>query len=216
MAASDECDENTVLKDLIPNFDDEIAGLYEIAPSGWIMGFNLTYRGPEHLFNAYPDAWRAVYEERNYFFGDPIAVWTITHDGAVRWSEVKIPDVRGVMSHARRYKLNYGVAISRKVAGKRSFLTLSHPSREFTDQEILMAQTKFTLWTDLVLNRAALTPAELDVLRCFRDGMGQSDTAEFLDISESTVKQRAIKACSKLGAKTRTQAVALAVARNYL
>ncbi|WP_187793593.1 autoinducer binding domain-containing protein [Paracoccus amoyensis] len=205
-----------VLKDLIPNFDDEITALHQLAPSGWIMGFNLTYRGPEHLFNAYPEAWRAVYEERNYFFGDPIAVWTITNDGAVRWSEVRIPDVRGVMRHARRYKLNYGMAISRKVAGKRSFLTLSHPDREFTDQEIATAATKFNLWTDLVLNRASLTVAELDVLRCFRDGMGQSETADYLDVSESTVKQRAIKACSKLGAKTRTQAVALAVARNYL
>lgn len=205
-----------VVKDLIPNFDDEIAELHKLAPSGWIMGFNLTYRGPEHLFNAYPDAWRAVYEERNYFFGDPIAVWTITNDGAIRWSEVRIPDLRGVMEHARRYKLNYGVAFSRKVVGKRSFLTLSHPDREFTDQEIATVQTKFNLWTDLVLNRASLTLAELDVLRCFRDGMGQAETADALQVSESTVKQRAIKACTKLGAKTRTQAVALAVARNYL
>ena len=205
-----------MLTDLIPNFVDEIEELHKIAPAGWIMGFNLTYRGPEHLYNAYPSSWRAVYEDRNYFFGDPIAVWTITHDGAIRWSEVKIPDVRGVMKHARRYKLNYGIAISRKVAGKRSFLTLAHPDREFTDQEMAMAQTKFTLWTDLVLNRAALTPAELEVLRCFRDGLGQAETANLLNISESAVKQRAIKACHKMGAKTRTQAVALAVARNYL
>lgn len=205
-----------MLHDLIPHFDDEIALLREMAPTGWIMGFNLTYRGPEHLYNAYPDAWRALYEDRNYFFGDPIAVWTITNDGATRWSEVRIPDIRGVMGQAKKYRLNFGCAISRKVAGKRSFLTLSKPDREFTDQEILTVQAKFTLWTDLVTNRAALTAAELDVLRCFRDGLGQSETAEHLDISESTVKQRAIKACSKLGAKTRTQAVALAVARNYL
>ena len=69
---------------------------------------------------------------------------------------------------------------------------------------------------DLVLNRAALTPAELDVLRCFRDGLGQIETATQLGIAESTVKQRALKACGKLGAKSRTQAVAIAVARNYL
>ena len=205
-----------MLTDLIPNFDEEIARMHVLAPSGWIMGFNLTYRGPEHLFNAYPDAWRRIYEDRNYFFGDPIAMWTMTHDGAARWSEVRIPDLRGVMNAARAYRLNYGVAISRKVAGKRSFLTLSHPEREFTDEEIAAAQTRFTLWTDLVTNRAALTDGELEVLRCFRDGLGQSDTAESLGIAESTVKQRALKACAKLGAKTRTQAVAIAVARNYL
>ena len=51
------------------------------------------------------------------------------------------------------------MAISRKVAGKRSFLTLSHPDREFSDDEIARCRAKFNLWTDLVLNRAALTPA---------------------------------------------------------
>jgi len=205
-----------MLNDLIPNFDDEITQMHALAPTGWIMGFNLTYRGPEHLYNAYPEAWRKIYEDRNYFFGDPIAMWTMTHDGAVRWSAVRIPDLRGVMVGAKKYKLNYGVAISRKVAGKRSFLTLSHPEREFTDDEISRCTAKFNLWTDMVLNRAALTPAELDVLRCFRDGQGQQDTAANLGIAESTVKQRALKACAKLGAKSRTQAVAIAVARNYL
>ena len=39
---------------------------------------------------------------------------------------------------------------------------------------------------------------------------------EKLGIAEATVTQRAQKACAKLGAKTRTQAVAIAVARNYL
>jgi LuxR family transcriptional regulator len=205
-----------MLNDLIPNFDDEIAQMHTLAPTGWIMGFNLTYRGPEHLYNAYPEAWRKIYEDRNYFFGDPIAMWTMTHEGADRWSNVRIPDIRGVMSAAKKFKLNYGLAISRKVAGKRSFLTLSHPDREFTNEEIARCTTKFNLWTDMVLNRAALTAAELDVLRCFRDGQGQQDTAANLGIAESTVKQRAVKACAKLGAKSRTQAVAIAVARNYL
>lgn len=205
-----------MLKDLIPHFDAEIAEMHNLAPTGWIMGFNLTYRGPEHLFNAYPDAWRTTYEERNYFFGDPIAMWTMTHDGWARWSEVRIPDLRGVMRAAKRYRLNYGVAISRKVGGKRSFLTLSHPDREFTDEEIGRCAAKFEAWTELVLNRVNLTAGEIDVLRCFRDGLGQFETAERLAIAESTVKQRAVKACGKLGAKTRTQAVAIAVARNYL
>jgi LuxR family transcriptional regulator len=65
------------------------------------------------------------------------------------------------------------------------------------------------------LARASLTDAELAVLRAFRDGLGQKETADALGIAESTVKQRAIRACSKLGAHTRTQAVAIAVQRNY-
>ena len=74
-----------MLHDLIPNFDKEIAALNDMAPSGFIMGFNLTYKGPEHLYNAYPEAWRDIYQERNYFFSDPIARWTIEQEGWVRW-----------------------------------------------------------------------------------------------------------------------------------
>lgn len=205
-----------MLTDIIPNFAEEIRTISDIAPAGWIMGFNLTYRGAEHLYNAYPDTWREVYEERNYFFGDPILVWTMTKQGATRWSDVAMPDVRGVMAEARKYGLVYGVAISRKVDRKRSFLTLARSDREFEDSEIALALAKLTLWTDLVLNRAALTQGELDVLRCLRDGLAQAEIAVHLEISESTVKQRAVRACSKLGAKSRTQAVATAVARNYL
>lgn len=205
-----------MLMDLIPGFDDEVAEMHALAPTGWIMGFNLTCRGPEHLFNTYPDAWRRIYEDRNYFFGDPVAMWTMTHDGWTRWSEVAIPDLRGVMRAARQFGLNHGVAFSRKVSGKRSFLTLSRPDREFSDEEIGRCSAKFHYWTDLVLNRPMLSAGELDVLRCFRDGLGQAEVAAQLGIAESTVKQRAVRACGKLGARTRMQAVAIAVARNYL
>lgn len=206
-----------MLHDLIPSFDKEIAALHEMAPSGFIMGFNLTYQGPEHLFNAYPEAWRDIYQERNYFFSDPIARWTIEQEGWVRWSAVKKSALDMPFMHAaQQFGLNYGVAISRKTDLKRSFLTLAHPSKEFTDEQIIKVVTKFNTWTDLVLNRASLTAGELDVLAGLRDGLGQRAVAEKLGIAEATVTQRAQKACSKLGAKSRTQAVAIAVARNYI
>ena len=206
-----------MLHDLIPSFDKEIAALHDMAPSGFIMGFNLTYQGPEHLFNAYPEAWRDIYQERNYFFSDPIARWTIEQEGWVRWSAVKKSALDMPFMHAaQQFGLNYGVAISRKTDLKRSFLTLAHPSKEFTDEQIIKVVTKFNTWTDLVLNRASLTAGELDVLAGLRDGLGQRAVAERLGIAEATVTQRAQKACSKLGAKSRTQAVAIAVARNYI
>lgn len=206
-----------MLHDLIPNFDKEITTLHHMAPSGFIMGFNLTYKGPEHLYNAYPEAWREIYQERNYFFSDPIARWTIEQEGWIRWSAVKKSSLDMPFMHAaQQFDLNFGVAISRKTDLKRSFLTLAHPSSEFSDAQIIEVVTKFNTWTDLVLNRASLTAGELDVLACMRDGLGQRATAEKLGIAEATVTQRAQKASAKLGAKTRTQAVAIAVARNYI
>lgn len=206
-----------MLIDLIPNFDIEITALRELAPTGWIMGFNLTYQGPEHLYNAYPERWRDIYQERNYFFSDPIARWTVENEGWTRWSAVPQTALDMPFMHAaKQFHLNYGVAISSKTDLKRSFLTLSHPTREFTDAEIVSVATKFENWTNLILNRASLSIGEIEVLSCLRDGLGQHAIAERLGIAEATVKQRAQKACSKLGAKTRTQAVAIAVSRNYL
>lgn len=205
-----------MLETLLPNFESETEALHRLAPAGWIMGFNITYTGPEYLVNQYPDAWRRVYEERNYFIGDPVLMWTIGKSGVTRWSAIRIPDMRGVMRHAAEYGLAYGAAFSRKVGSKRSFLTLARSDREFTDEEIAEVDEKFNYWVDLLMNRAALTEGELEVLRCFRDGMGQRETAEELAVSELTVKQRSQKACQKLGATTRTQAVVTAVTRGYI
>ena len=206
-----------MLSDLIPNFDEELKALDLVAPAGWILGLNYRLSGPEHLVNGYPNTWRDEYEDRNYMVGDPVLIWTMARDeGHVRWSAIRVPDLRGVLQAAARHGIRYGASFTRRVGRKRSFLSLAHTSREFTDEEIALYNLKFGLWVDLVHNRAALSEAEIAVLRCFRDGLGQQKTAELLQISESTVKQRILKACMKLGASTRTQAVATAVARNYL
>ena len=206
-----------MLHDLIPNFDKEIDALHDMAPTGFIMGFNLTFQGPEHLCNTYPAEWQDIYQERNYFFSDPMARWTIEKEGWTRWSSIKKTALDMPFMHAaKQFGLNYGVAISRKTNLKRSFLTLSHPTEAFSDAQIIQVVTKFNTWTDLVLNRASMTTGELEVLEGLRDGLGQRAIAEKLGIAEATVTQRAQKACAKLGAKTRTQAVAIAVARNYL
>lgn len=205
-----------MLSNLIPNYDDEIEKLREWAPSGFILAFNLTFRGPEHLHSEYPEAWRKLYEERNYFFTDPILVWAVGNSGSRRWSEIKLPDIRGMMTEACLFDLNYGAVFSRKNGQKRSFLTMSRKDREFTDTELEVIDEKFSVWADIVIGKRDLTDRELDVLRCLRDGLGQAETAAELGIAESTVKQRALKACSKLGAQNRIQAVAIAVARNYI
>ena len=204
-----------MLSNLIPNYNTEIEKLRQWAPSGFILAFNLTFRGPEHLHSGYPDAWRRLYEHRNYFFTDPILVWTVANSGNRRWSEIRLPDIRGVLTEARKFDLNYGAVFSRKSNYKRSFLTLSRPDREFSDTEMEVIGEKFDAWVDMVVGRIQLTDGELDVLRGLKDGLGQSEIAEVLGLSESAVKQRCIKACTKLQAKTRAQAVAIAVARNY-
>ena len=204
-----------MLATLIPRHGEEMARLSQIGPSGFIMGFGWGLKGMEFMDSTYPSEWRSLYESRNYFVGDPALIWHMTKIGQVRWSEIKAPDLRGVMAEARKFGLNYGAMFSRKTKSQRSFLSISRPDRELTHDEMSEVASKFSTWVEIVLARASVTDAELQVLRGLRDGFGQREIADMLGIAETTVKQRALRACSKLGAASRTQAVAIAVKRNY-
>jgi LuxR family transcriptional regulator, quorum-sensing system regulator SdiA len=203
------------LSSMIPNYEREIERLMGIATSGFVLAFNVTFRGPEHLHQAYPPDWVEQYQRRNYVFLDPITFWGFSNQGELRWSAVRVPDLRGIMIEAKAYGLRYGAVFSRKRGDKRSLLSVARADRELTDTEIEVLASKFDSWVDMVVGGDPLTAAELDVLRLLKEGLGQADIAVELSISESAVKQRCLRACAKLNAKTRTQAVAIAVARNY-
>lgn len=61
-----------------------------------------------------------------------------------------------------------------------------------------------------------LTPREIDVLRRIAGGNRNKDIAELLFISEETVKVHIKHIMDKLGAKDRTQAIAIAVRRGII
>jgi len=204
-----------MLAQIIPDFDDGLATIREIAPAGFVLAFNINWSGPEHLHSEFPAAWKELYERKNYFVADPIFYWTLVSRGRKRWSEIALPDVAGVLNAAKEHGMHYGGVFSERRGGRRSFLTVARSDRELEEPEMVALSELFKSWTDVLTNRPDLSEGELGVLACLRDGMAQSDIATKLKISESTVKQRARRAMSKLGATTRTQAVALAVAKNY-
>jgi DNA-binding NarL/FixJ family response regulator len=57
----------------------------------------------------------------------------------------------------------------------------------------------------------ALPPRELDVLLFLAEGLSHEAIGERLEISAETVRSHLRKACARLGAATRTQAVATAL-----
>jgi DNA-binding NarL/FixJ family response regulator len=61
-----------------------------------------------------------------------------------------------------------------------------------------------------------LTPRELDVLRCIRDGQRNKEIAGTLEIAETTVNFHIKNLVDKLGAKDRAHAVTIAVRRGLL
>ncbi len=199
----------------IPDFDSELVKLRQIAPSGFVLAFGISMRGPEFVHNEYESEWLQRYEQGSYYAVDPVFVWAISKTGSRRWSEIRLPDVRGVLREASSFGMSYGVVLACRSGSKRSFFSAARPDREFTDAEIAQLDAKFSTWVPLVMERARLTAGELEVLRGLRDGRGQREISAMLSISESTVKQRALSACKKLDAKTRAQAVAIAAVRNY-
>jgi DNA-binding NarL/FixJ family response regulator len=56
-----------------------------------------------------------------------------------------------------------------------------------------------------------LTPRELEVLGLLADGLAHDEIAQRLGIGSETVRTHVRKASSRLGASTRTQAVATAI-----
>lgn len=95
-------------------------------------------------------------------------------------------------------------------------MTISRPDREFTDEELAHLGDKFDHLVTYVIGQCGLTEKELDALRGLRDGLSYKQIAVELDISVPTVKSRAERAKGKLGAKTTTQAVAMASTRNFI
>jgi LuxR family transcriptional regulator len=205
------------LHSLIPGFDDEMHDLREIAPSGFILAFNVTFRGPQYLYSEYPVEWQTTYDENNFYMADPIFYWiNISSKGATRWSEVRGPDPLKIRPKARAHGLVFGAAFTKKIAQKRAFLTAARADREFTDTEMGRLGAKFDFLAQMVVGAATLTAAELEALRLLCDGLDQQEIAERLGVSRSAVKQRMQSACSKLGAKTTAHAVALCISRNLL
>jgi len=199
----------------VPDIESDLAGIRELAPSGFVIALNMGWGGPELLHSEFPDRWRTLYEEKNYFMTDPVFYWTLMNKGHRRWSEVGYPDPMGVNAKAKKYGLNFGAVFSKRVHGKRSFMSAARADREFTTVEMDQLDSYFNKWMEFVSERPDLSVGELQVLRCLYDGFGQAQTAEKLGIAEATVSKRARSAMKKLNASTRTEAVSKAAEMNY-
>lgn len=205
---------------MISNLNEELEAEFEVirdlAPSGFalVTGFSMDSTTFSHV--EYHETWKKLYIDNSYYAMDPVFVWAIAKTGSCRWSEINLPDVKGIMEQAAAFGLRYGVVFAEGVGDTRAFLAAGRADREYEDKEIALLGEHFANCICLTNETVRLTEGEIAVLRAIYSGMAQREIAESLNISESTVKQRALGACKKLGAKTRAQAVGIAVARRYI
>ena len=94
---------------------------------------------------------------------------------------------------------------------------VARQDRELNDGEMLVLHNKIETWAKLFARaRVTLTEVELQALAAMRDGLRQSEAAEKLQVSVSTLKTRLDSAQKKLGAPNTLNAVVLAVRQNLI
>ena len=107
-------------------------------------------------------------------------------------------------------------------AGARGYLLKSMPPKELLDGIRQVHAGKKRIPPEIVAHLAehlsdeTLTTREVEVLRQVAGGNRNRDIAEHLFISEETVKVHVKHIMEKLGAKDRTQAIAIAVRRGII
>lgn len=185
----------------------------QLATAGYYIALRIGFAFPLAEHNALPNAWIDQYTRQNYMLFDPVMQWLYSNSGSIRWSEIQIPDPRGILREAQQHGLKYGVAIcfdDPGPKGQRSFGSFARPDREFSDDEISLLSGKLAWLHKATAPPTNLTAAELEALRMVRDGLLVKEIASRLQVSEGAVKQRLKNAKLKLGAKTGSQAVSAA------
>jgi len=187
--------------------------LNDLAPSGHYIALRIGFAFPVEEINALPPEWVDHYTKNRYMLFDPVIRWAYANVGALRWSEIDVEDPRKIIAQAQTFGLRYGAAISvfdGNADGQRSFASFVRNDRDYTDLELNLLHAYVKRRHLEMAPPTNLTSAELEAVSMVRDGKRLKEIAFDLNITEGAVKQRLKNAKVKLGAKTGTQAAALA------
>ena len=189
------------------------AEIQSLAPAGHYIALRIGFAFPVEEINSLPLDWVDHYTKNRYMLFDPIIRWAYSSVGALRWSDIPIDDPRRIILQAQTFGLRYGAAISvfdGNAAGKRSFGSFARSDRNYSDIEINLLHAYVKRRHAEMAPPTNLTMAELEALGMVKDGKRLKEIAFDLGVTEGAVKQRLKNAKTKLGAKTGTQAAALA------
>ncbi|MBI1416649.1 MAG: transcriptional regulator [Limimaricola sp.] len=151
--------------------------LHERTPVGFALAFHINYTASDFIFQTYPSGWRKVYSESGMVLQDPIVAWCFANTGWIRWSDLAANDPAGVLSRAKDYGMNYGVAFACEGGGTRSVSGYAHASREFTDEEIAAYATDTTRLHEWTARNNLSDPADRERLRQLSVRFTHSDQA---------------------------------------
>lgn len=200
----------------IPDFDEKSEMIRAIAPQGFTIALDVGWKGPKFWRSELNQEWCQVYREQYLHRSDPIVFWSTFSAGTVRWSQIPFRNSTNVMSRAAEFGMKYGAVICSENLNRRSFVSIAHGEREFTDAELKVTRVFLSMCMKEIAPKVELSAKEIAVLELLKRGYAQAEIGRELKIAESTVKQRCGTFMTKLNARTRTQAVARALELNLL
>ncbi|MDA0721955.1 MAG: autoinducer binding domain-containing protein [Proteobacteria bacterium] len=189
------------------------AEIGQLAPAGYYIALRIGFAFPIEETNALSSDWIDHYTKQRFMLYDPTVRWAYANVGCIRWSEITLDDPKRVLAQARSFGMRYGLTVSVFDSGKdqqRSLASFTRSDREFSTLEAKLLQVYLTRRHTETAPPTNLTKAEIEALGMIKDGRRLKEIAFQLKVSEGAVKQRLKNAKLKLGAKTGTQAAALA------
>jgi LuxR family transcriptional regulator, quorum-sensing system regulator BjaR1 len=180
------------------------------------------------ILNAWPQGWFARYVSQNFYAADPVARRLRESAHPFFWHEAgasaKGSAARRVMDEAAEFGLKHGFSVPLHGArGQLSCITmagerLSIPPRGRISIHMMASyahakasELRVTSKRRSPPDRPALTEREREVLRWVAMGKSDWEIGEILGISAETAFAHVRNSTRKLGAMTRTHAVALAI-----
>lgn len=183
------------------------AKLAALSPAGYSVALHVRYAYPLVTQLTYPARWIEYYTQNAFALRDPLVAWALSTEGAIRWSEIELPDPFGIFHQAAEHGLKYGVGISCGDISSRSIVAGARDDREFTDGEIDIFKSISYELHKLAEPTQTLTNAQLQALRCIASGDRHAAAADKLGISESALKARLQSARERLVARTTSEAI---------
>jgi LuxR family transcriptional regulator, quorum-sensing system regulator SdiA len=191
----------------------------QISPAGFYVALRVGFSFPEEELNELPENWVEFYTTHGLVVHDPAMKWVYANTGAVRFSDLALPDPHQVRERAAVFGLSHGAAISVKSAadrGRRSYGLFFRTDRDFEPVDLIELERIVTKLHFGAESESVLTSAEIEALKLQSSGLRLKNIAAELGISESAVKARLNNAKRKLGAKTQSQAASIAASRRLL
>lgn len=190
-----------------------------IAPAGYYVALRVGFSFPEEELNHLPEPWVEFYTAHGLVVQDPALRWVYGQTGAIRFSEMTLPDPQQVRAQGALFGLIYGAAVSVSTAadrGRRSYGQFFRSDRELDAGELDALLRIVTVLHTGREEEPSLTAAEIEALKLQAEGLRLKQIAARLGISESAVKARLNNVKRKLGARTQSQAASIAAARRIL